>query len=44
MTDGEGNYKIVDLRPGTYSVTFALPGFGAVKREGLQLTSGFMRK
>src|SRR5881628_1003567 len=28
VTDGEGQYKIVDLRPGTYSVTFTLPGFG----------------
>src|SRR5262245_25037028 len=41
VTDGEGNYKLVDLRPGTYSVTFSLPGFAVVKREGLQLTSGF---
>src|SRR5262249_9568170 len=32
---------IVDLRPGTYTVTFALPGFTTVKREGIQLTSGF---
>ena len=27
VTDGTGQYKIVDLRPGTYSVTFSLPGF-----------------
>jgi hypothetical protein len=27
ITDGEGQYKIVDLRPGTYAVTFTLPGF-----------------
>src|SRR5438445_7673458 len=37
VTDGQGNYKIVDLRPGTYTVTFTLPGFGTVKREGLEL-------
>src|SRR5262249_55401045 len=35
VTDGSGQYKIVDLRPGTYTVTFALPGFGTVKREGI---------
>ena len=36
VTDGTGQYKIVDLRPGTYAVTFALSGFSTVKREGLQ--------
>src|SRR5687768_17044107 len=37
VTDGEGRYKIVDLRPGIYSVTFMLPGFSPVKRDGLEL-------
>src|SRR5262245_35256880 len=41
VTDDQGNYKIVDLRPGTYSVTFTLPGFATFKREGLELTIGF---
>jgi hypothetical protein len=41
VTDGSGNFKIVDLRPGTYSVTFTLPGFGTVRREGIELTGGF---
>lgn len=41
VTDAEGNYKIVDLRPGTYVVTFALEGFGTVRREGLELPSNF---
>ena len=41
VTDGEGQYKIVDLRPGTYTVTFTLPGFSTVKREGIELTTGF---
>jgi hypothetical protein len=41
VTDSEGNYKIVDLRPGTYSVTFTLPGFATVVREGIVLTTGF---
>src|SRR5580765_3097752 len=40
-TDGQGLYRIVDLRPGTYTVTFTLPGFGTVKREGVALTTGF---
>ena len=34
VTDGAGRYSIVDLRPGTYEVTFSLTGFNAVKREG----------
>src|SRR6185503_17901096 len=34
-TDGAGRYRIEDLRPGTYSVTFTLPGFATVKRDGL---------
>src|SRR5262245_182251 len=34
-TDGAGRYRIEDLRPGTYTVTFTLPGFATVKRDGL---------
>jgi hypothetical protein len=41
VTDGEGKYRITDLRPGTYSVTFSLAGFGTVKREGVELNAGF---
>ena len=33
VTDGSGQYKIVDLRPGIYVVTFTLPGFATVKRD-----------
>src|SRR5258705_8230748 len=40
VTDGEGRYNIVDLRPGTYVVTFTLTGFSTVKREGIVLTGG----
>jgi hypothetical protein len=40
-TDSQGAYKIVDLRPGVYSLTFTLPGFQTFKREGLELSSGF---
>ena len=41
VSDGEGQYKIIELRPGTYAVTFTLPGFSVVKREGIELTTGF---
>jgi hypothetical protein len=34
VTDAAGVYKIVDLRPGTYALTFTLSGFSTVKREG----------
>src|SRR5215471_18950645 len=40
-TDGEGRYNIVDLKPGSYIVTFSLTGFSAFKRDGIELTSGF---
>lgn len=40
-TDSQGLYRIVDLRPGMYTVTFSLPGFGTVRREGIALTTGF---
>ncbi|HEX4155990.1 MAG TPA: TonB-dependent receptor [Acidobacteriaceae bacterium] len=39
-TDEHGQYKIEDLRPGTYSVTFTLSGFNTFKRDGLELNSG----
>lgn len=41
VTDGNGQYKIDVLRPGTYSVTFTLPGFNTAKREGIELTGTF---
>ncbi|MEQ1729983.1 MAG: carboxypeptidase-like regulatory domain-containing protein, partial [Vicinamibacterales bacterium] len=40
-TDGTGQYSIVDLRPGVYSVTFTLAGFSTVKREGIELAGSF---
>jgi hypothetical protein len=41
VSDGNGSYRITDLRPGTYSVSFSLPGFNTFRREGLELTADF---
>lgn len=41
VSDDRGAYRLVDLRPGTYTVTFSLSGFATVKREGVTLTAGF---
>jgi Carboxypeptidase regulatory-like domain len=40
-TDAQGQYKILDLRPGTYTVTFTLPGFSTIKREAIELPAQF---
>jgi hypothetical protein len=40
-TDGTGLYRIVNLPPGTYTVTFTLNGFNTWRREGIQLSPGF---
>ena len=36
-TDATGQFKIVDLRPGTYTMTFTLTGFSVVKRQGIEM-------
>jgi hypothetical protein len=41
VTDDAGQYKIIDLRPGTYTVTFTLAGFSTVRREGIVLEANF---
>lgn len=41
VTDDQGLYRLVDLRPGSYTVTFSLPGFNSFKRDGLQLAAEF---
>jgi hypothetical protein len=41
-TDGTGQFRITDLRPGTYSVTFTLTGFSVVRRDGLELAGSFV--
>src|SRR5258707_5016019 len=42
VTDGTGRYRIENLQPGTYTLTFTLPGFSIVKREGIELTGSFV--
>src|SRR5581483_7213437 len=39
VSDASGQYKIVDLRPGVYSVVFTLQGFNTFRREGITLTA-----
>jgi hypothetical protein len=41
MTGERGEYRIVELRPGTYTVTFTRQGFATFRREGIELTSNF---
>src|SRR5262245_49297982 len=41
VSDDRGVYRIVNLTPGTYTVTFALQGFNQVRREGIELTGSF---
>jgi hypothetical protein len=41
LSDGSGQYRIEDLRPGVYKVTFTLPGFSTFEREGVELTGSF---
>src|SRR5581483_3946884 len=41
VTDANGRYTIVDLRQGTYKVTFTLTGFSSVVRDGLELPANF---
>src|SRR5437016_12549491 len=41
VTDERGLYRIVELRPGSYTVTFTLPGFSMLKREAIEVTTSF---
>jgi hypothetical protein len=41
VSDSAGQYKIIDLSPGTYEVTFTLPGFKVYKRGGIVLEGNF---
>jgi hypothetical protein len=42
VTDGSGQYRILDLRPGTYTVSFKLPGFNTFVRDSLVLPADFV--
>ena len=44
VSDEHGEYKIIDLRPGTYTVTFSLTGFSSFRREQVELPTGFTAK
>ncbi len=41
VTDSNGNYRVVDLPPGTYSVTFTLTGFKTIRQEGVIIQGTF---
>ena len=41
VSDSSGQYQIVDLRPGAYTLTLTLSGFNTFKREGIELTGNF---
>ena len=40
VSDGTGQYRIENLTPGTYKITYALTGFSKVEREGVEVTTG----
>ncbi len=44
VTDGSGQYRIVDLRPGTYTLVFTLTGFNTVRRESVELPAEFVSR
>jgi len=42
VTDASGQYRLVDLRPGVYTVTFSLTGFTTLKRDAVELPDAFI--
>jgi hypothetical protein len=42
VTDGSGQYRVENLRPGAYTVSFSLPGFSTVRRQGVELSGTFV--
>src|SRR5256885_11869560 len=38
VTDGSGQYRITELTPGTYTLTFTLTGFTGIRREGISVS------
>ena len=41
VSDSSGQYKVEQLRPGVYTVTFTLTGFSTVRQEGVEISAGF---
>jgi carboxypeptidase family protein len=41
ITDDQGQYRLIDLRPGPYVVVFTLPGFNTIRRDGIELPADF---
>lgn len=41
VSDVDGNYRVIDLRPGSYTLVFSLSGFQTLRREGITLTAAF---
>ena len=41
VSDESGQYRVEQLRPGTYTVTFTLSGFSTVRHEGIEISAGF---
>src|SRR5262245_56461264 len=41
-TDGTGQYRIVDVRPGEYTVTFSLSGFNTFRRDRIEVEGSFV--
>ena len=39
-TENSGQYRLTNLTPGLYTITFTLPGFTSVKREAVEVTGG----
>jgi hypothetical protein len=40
-SDGTGQYRLENLAPGVYSITYTLPGFVTLERKGIEVTTGF---
>jgi hypothetical protein len=41
VTTDNGSYRFPAVPPGVYTISFELPGFNTVKREGVQVSLGF---
>jgi Carboxypeptidase regulatory-like domain len=41
VSDSAGQYRVEQLRPGVYTVTFTLQGFTVIRREGIEISAGF---